>query len=64
MIPLYTTEDAERVLPLFQPVAYHAPQTLAPGLTYTPYDAGHILGSSYVELLESSNGRPVRLDRL
>jgi metallo-beta-lactamase family protein len=56
VVPLYTTEDAERVLPLFQPVPYHAPQTLAPGLTYAPYDAGHMLGSSYVALQEESNG--------
>jgi metallo-beta-lactamase family protein len=61
VVPLYVTEDAERVLPLFQPVAYHASQTLAPGLTYTPYDAGHMLGSSHVELHEASNGSPVRL---
>jgi metallo-beta-lactamase family protein len=59
--PLYTTEDAERVLPLFQPVPYHAPHALGPGLTYTSYDAGHILGSSYVELEEVSNGSRVRL---
>ena len=44
--PLYTMEDAERTLPLFRPVPYHVPQNLAPGLTYVPYDAGHILGSS------------------
>jgi metallo-beta-lactamase family protein len=49
------------VLPLFQPVSYHAPQTLAPGLTYVPYDAGHMLGSSCVALQEASNGSRVRL---
>jgi metallo-beta-lactamase family protein len=59
--PLYATEDAERVLPLFQPVAYHVPQTLAPGLTYAPYDAGHMLGSSSVALEEASSGSRVRL---
>jgi metallo-beta-lactamase family protein len=61
VIPLYDTADAERVLPLFRPVAYHASQILAPGLTYTPYDAGHMLGSSYVELQEDAHGSPVRL---
>jgi metallo-beta-lactamase family protein len=59
--PLYTTEDAERVLPMFQPVPYHVPQTLAPGLAYLPYDAGHMLGSSCVELRETASGAPVRL---
>ena len=59
--PLYTTEDAERTLPLLQPVPYHSPHTLAPGLNYVSYDAGHILGSSFVVLQESSNGSSVRL---
>jgi metallo-beta-lactamase family protein len=59
--PLYTTEDAERTLPLFQPVPYHQPQTLAPHLIYVPYDAGHILGSSCVVLHEALNGARTRL---
>jgi metallo-beta-lactamase family protein len=59
--PLYTMQDAERTAPLFQPVAYHADFSLAPNLSYVPYDAGHILGSSYVELRETSNGSVVRL---
>jgi metallo-beta-lactamase family protein len=59
--PLYTMEDAERTLLLFQPVAYHSDFSLAPNLRYVPYDAGHILGSSYVELHETSDGSLVRL---
>jgi metallo-beta-lactamase family protein len=59
--PLYTTADAERTLPLFRPVAYHTPQELAPGLTYEPYDAGHILGSSYMTLVERRDGSALRL---
>ncbi|MGD0497970.1 MAG: MBL fold metallo-hydrolase [Bryobacteraceae bacterium] len=59
--PLFTMEDAERALPLFQPVPYHSPQTLSPGLAYVPYDAGHILGSSCVALREAGNGARVRL---
>ncbi|SPF36094.1 Beta-lactamase domain protein [Candidatus Sulfopaludibacter sp. SbA4] len=58
--PLYTMEEAERTLPLFQPVPYHTPHLLAPQLTYVAYDAGHILGSSSVVLHDASNGR-VRL---
>jgi metallo-beta-lactamase family protein len=60
-VPLYTTEDAERTLPLFQPVAYHERRELGSGLSYIPYDAGHILGSSSVALLEEQNGARVRL---
>ncbi|MBZ5728575.1 MAG: MBL fold metallo-hydrolase [Acidobacteriia bacterium] len=59
--PLYTMDDAERTLPLFQPVGYHSPHKLAPGLTYVPYDAGHILGSSCLVIHDSSNGSRVRL---
>src|SRR5450432_4140435 len=63
--PLYTMADAEQTLPLFQPVPYHQPQTLAASLTYEAYDAGHILGSSCLVLQGESNGRrngaPIRL---
>src|SRR5664280_480532 len=61
VVPLYTTADAERTLPLLQPVPYHSPHILAPGLNYVSYDAGHILGSSFVVLQEASNGASVRL---
>lgn len=58
--PLYDTGDAERTLPLFQPVPYHSPKQLIPGLEYECYDAGHILGSSTI-LLREQDGREVRL---
>ena len=61
VVPLYTMEDAERTLPMFQPVGYHSPQSLGPDLTYVPYDAGHILGSSCVVLHEETDGARVRL---
>jgi metallo-beta-lactamase family protein len=59
--PLYGMADAERTLPLFQPVPYHSPQLLASRLNYVAYDAGHILGSSCVVLQEDADGAPVRL---
>ena len=59
--PLYTTADAERTLPMLQPVPYHSPHILAPGLNYMSYDAGHILGSSFIVLHEASGGSRVRL---
>ena len=54
-------EDAERTLPLFRPVAYHAAAELAPGMRYSPYDAGHILGSSCGAPTNETGGAPVRL---
>jgi metallo-beta-lactamase family protein len=59
--PLYTTPDAEATLPLFHPVPYHSPQTIAPCLSYESYDAGHILGSSFVVLNEVAGGKTLRL---
>ena len=61
IVPLYSTADAERTLPLFRPVGYHEPHELAPGLSYTAYDAGHILGSSSVILHDTTGPAPVRL---
>lgn len=58
--PLYTTEDAEKTLPLFRPVPYHTPLEVAPCLKYESYDAGHILGSSFLVLHEAGE-KPVRL---
>lgn len=48
--PLYTMEDAERTLPLFQPVTYHEEKPVGGGLRYTAFEAGHMLGSSSLHL--------------
>ena len=45
-MPLYTMADAERTLPLFEPVPYYTAKELGDGLSYQCYDAGHMLGSS------------------
>jgi metallo-beta-lactamase family protein len=59
--PLYDTADAERTLPLFRPVPYHAASSLAPGLSYECIDAGHMLGSSSIVLTDATGPEPVRL---
>ena len=59
--PLYTMADAEATLPHFRPVPYHTPQSLASDLNYVPFDAGHILGSSFVVLHEGQDGAGTRL---
>jgi metallo-beta-lactamase family protein len=59
--PLYSAADAEATLPLFHAVPLAATQELAPGLTYQPYDAGHILGSSFVVLTDRTAGKEIRL---
>ena len=59
--PLFTMADAERTLPLFQPVGYYTPKNLTDHLSYECYDAGHILGSSALILHYHDNGERVRL---
>ncbi|HEY4365201.1 MAG TPA: MBL fold metallo-hydrolase [Bryobacteraceae bacterium] len=48
--PLYSLVDAEQTYPLFQPVPLGADKQVAEGLHYKTYDAGHMLGSTAVEL--------------
>ena len=48
--PLFTRQDVARVLPLLRPLDYHARTRIAPGVEIALRDAGHILGSSIVEL--------------
>jgi metallo-beta-lactamase family protein len=61
VVPLYTTPDAERTLPLFHAVPYHVPQALAPSVNYICYDAGHILGSSSIVIHDHSGDSHVSL---
>ena len=61
VVPLYDTADAERTLPLFQPVPYHVPHLLTDEVNYIAYDAGHILGSSSIVIHDHTSDKPVRL---
>ena len=49
-IPLYTTEDVDRCLPLFQSVPYRVPTPILDGVVVTFQDAGHMLGSAMLEV--------------
>lgn len=49
-IPLYTTADVERTLPLVETVPYGQIRELPGGLSAVFHDAGHILGSSMIEV--------------
>jgi metallo-beta-lactamase family protein len=50
--PLFTVEDAARVMDLFRPVKLHEPTKIGADLTMESFDAGHILGSSAIVLTE------------
>ncbi|MGY6517660.1 MAG: MBL fold metallo-hydrolase RNA specificity domain-containing protein [Lysobacteraceae bacterium] len=56
--PLYDERDVARTLRQVRPVEYGEPRRLAPGLTLTLHDAGHILGAAIVELREDGPDGP------
>ncbi|GAB4489138.1 MAG: MBL fold metallo-hydrolase [Thermodesulfovibrionales bacterium] len=59
--PLYTTRDVEQVLPLLARKQYGAAEDLCEGIRYRFNDAGHILGSSTLELWLSGTGGAKKL---
>jgi metallo-beta-lactamase family protein len=59
--PLYSVEDALKVIPLFKQVNYHESFEPHPGVQVRLYDAGHILGAAAVHLTITENGAAVRL---
>jgi metallo-beta-lactamase family protein len=56
-MPLYTEDDARRVLPRIQCVAFDTPREVGPGITVTFHAAGHIVGAAMIEVrLRAKNG--------
>lgn len=55
--PLYTEQDAEQVLQLLKPVPYHAPVQIAPGVQAIFAEAGHMLGSTSIQLILEDKGQ-------
>ncbi|MCG2815753.1 MAG: MBL fold metallo-hydrolase [Candidatus Aminicenantes bacterium] len=56
-IPLYTKEDAEKSLLQIESVPYKEKVDIGRDLSFRFFDAGHILGSSMVEMTFRSNGK-------
>jgi metallo-beta-lactamase family protein len=54
--PLFDLADVEATLAQIQPIPYDLPRELLPGVTVRVRDAGHILGSSSVEVWVSESG--------
>jgi len=54
--PLYTTGDAEKCVPLFTPVEYGQTVKIVPGVDAVFSEAGHVLGSSFINVTISQNG--------
>jgi metallo-beta-lactamase family protein len=55
-VPLYTTAAAEACSPLFAPVSYGQEVQVAPGVRATFSEAGHVLGSSFINVSVQQNG--------
>ncbi|WP_462324376.1 MBL fold metallo-hydrolase RNA specificity domain-containing protein [Desulfoplanes sp.] len=55
--PLYDQEDAQRTIPMIEPVDYDTVFEPVPGIRVKFKDAGHILGSSFIELWVREEGR-------
>jgi metallo-beta-lactamase family protein len=54
--PMYTSEDVDPALNLMKPMPRIGPFDIDPVFRVTSYDAGHILGSSSLELTITENG--------
>ncbi len=50
-VPLYTVDEAKASFPLFSPVEYDKHVKLGTGVEAIFHDAGHVLGSSMVEVI-------------
>jgi metallo-beta-lactamase family protein len=55
--PLYTSADVEQIIERFRPVPYGEPVPVAPGVQARFADAGHMIGSSSIQLLVDEDGR-------
>ena len=56
-LPLYTREDVAPVMQAMREIPRAAPFTISPQFTVKPHDAGHIVGSSSLELTITENGK-------
>lgn len=55
--PLYTPDDVADTMQLFEAVKYDTPVKVADGVSVTYHDAGHILGSSMLEIHVNRGGQ-------
>ncbi len=59
--PMYTVKDAEAVLQLFVPCFYENVVNVCDGLNVIFRDAGHLLGSSFIEVWITEDGEEKKL---
>jgi metallo-beta-lactamase family protein len=59
--PIYDLEDAVAAIGAFEAVPYHVKRAIAPGVTITFYDAGHVLGSAVTAIDVEEGGATKRV---
>lgn len=60
--PIYTIDDAEKALELFEVLDYEIPREVWPEFKVRFQDSGHMLGSAFVELwIKTDDGEDVKL---
>src|SRR5262249_27476479 len=55
--PLYTPDDAEKILSQLRPVLYQKEFEVVPGVRAIWHDAGHMLGSASIQLMVEEGGK-------
>ena len=55
--PLYEQQDVDKLRPLYKPLGYDQPTTVAPGISVRAIEAGHMLGSVSLELTVTEDGK-------
>jgi len=59
--PLYTPDDAEKILTQLRPVPYQKEFAVAPGIKAIWNDSGHMLGSASIQLIVEEDGKTKRV---
>lgn len=59
--PLYSADDAEKALDQFVPVSYGETVHIHPRIKVRFRDAGHILGSAFIEMWVEDNGKTKKI---
>ena len=59
VLPLYTVAESQAALKQFKEIPRAEPFTISPQFSVRPHDAGHILGSSWLELTITENGKQI-----
>jgi len=49
-LPLFAEKEIDEMMNFFEPIEYHEKKELAPDIAFEFFEAGHILGSAFIEM--------------